>query len=111
MITTATILPMIDDWLSTRPNAYFGSSYGADLQSFLLKPLSAPVADQFLAKMKLDIPVLAGLSDDQLSIQTEDVGFEKKIVHLVLGEISINLNKVADQQQQAVGDTFDVDAG
>lgn len=110
MITTATVYPMVIHWLNTRPNGYFGDPYGADLNAFLLKPLSAPVADAFLNKMKRDIPVTADLTDDQLSIQSENVGFERKIVHLVLGDISINLNQVADQQQNT-GETFDVDAG
>lgn len=55
MIDTSKILAMIDHWLSTEMHAYFGSDYGADLNSLLLTPLDSPVADRFISKMKKDI--------------------------------------------------------
>ena len=109
-IRTQDILPMIEHWLKTPVNGYYGSGYGADLASLLLRPLSEPIADSFLAKLKRDIPVLARLSADQLSIVTGDIGFEQKQIYLQLGQVAINLNNIADQQR-TTGETFDVEAG
>lgn len=109
-IRTQDILPMIEHWLKTPVNSYYGSGYGADLASLLLRPLSAPIADSFLEKLKRDIPILARLSANQLSIVTDDIGFEQKQIYLQLDQVAINLNKIADQQN-AAGETFDVEAG
>ena len=109
-IRTQDILPMIEDWLRTPVHTHFGSSYGADLASLLLRQLSAPIADEFLAKLKRDVPILAELSADQLSLVSENIGFEQKQIYLQLGQVAINLNDIADQQS-AAGETFDVEAG
>lgn len=108
-ITTQDLLPMLEDWLLTPVNGYFGSGYGADLASLLLRPLSAPIADEFLNKLKRDIPIFGQLSASDLSIESDDIGFETKQIYLRLNDIAINLNKVADQIS-ATGETFDVDA-
>lgn len=107
-ISGGDILDMITHWLNTPVNGYFGSGYGADLASLLLRPQSQPVADKFLEKLRRDVPIVADLKDSQLSIQSENVGFEKKIIYLVIGKISINLNEVSERV--AAGETFDVDA-
>ena len=99
---------MVAHWLQTPVNGYFGSGYGADLASLLLRPLSEPIADEFLNKLRRDVPIVAELTDDQLSIQSENVGFERKVIYLTIGRISINLNEVSERV--AAGETFDVDA-
>ena len=109
-IRTQDILPMIEHWLKTPVNGYYGSGYGADLASLLLRPLSTPIADDFLAKLKRDIPILAELSADQLSIISQNIGFEQQQLYLRLGQVAINLNDIADQQR-TTGETFDVEAG
>jgi hypothetical protein len=108
-IQAADIQAMIAHWLSTPVNGYFGSGYGADLASLLLRPLSAPIADEFLDKLRRDVPIVAQLDSNQLSLQSETVGFERKIIYLQIGRALINLNKVSEQI--AAGETFDVDAG
>ena len=58
-ITGLNVQNMISDWLATPTNGYLGSSYGQDLPSLLQQPLSAGVgADAFLAKLKVDVPIL-----------------------------------------------------
>lgn len=110
MIDGARIGRMIEHWLTTPANGYFGSSYGADLASLLLKPLSRPVGDQFIAKLKTDVPILASLSSDQLELYSRDEGFERKIIYLRIADVKINLNQVYDQMQ-AGGETVDANAG
>lgn len=40
---------------------YVGSNYGHDAKSLLQKPASSTVANDFIQKLKSDIPVLAAL--------------------------------------------------
>jgi len=109
LITPEIIVPMILDWFSTPPNSYFGSSYGYILNKFLLQPLSTPLADALLNKLKTDIPVLAMLSSNELYIVSSDNGFEQKVISLVLGnDISINLNDL--NSRITSGGTFNANA-
>lgn len=110
MITAQHVIQMINHWLKTPPNGYVGSSYGADLNSLLLKALTSNVADAFIAKMKQDLPLLQTLNSEQLALYSESEGFETTRIYLRVGDININLNKVNDQRQQPNGETFDVNA-
>ncbi|MEY2864247.1 MAG: hypothetical protein RLY58_1954 [Pseudomonadota bacterium] len=111
MINGQDIIRMVTDWLSTPVSAYFGSDYGCDLESLLLKAQSAPVADAFIAKLKRDIPVLSSLSQDQLSLYASNEGHERKRIYLGIGVINLDLNAINDKRKTATGDTFNVDAG
>ena len=110
MILPEHIIAMLNHWLQTPVNGYFGSSYGADLASLLLRPLSRPLGDQFIAKLKQDIPILNELSSDQLELYSSNEGFERKIIYLRIADVKINLNQVA-AQMQAGGETVDANAG
>ncbi|WP_296405413.1 hypothetical protein [Psychrobacter sp.] len=92
MITAENIKAMIHHWLNTPPNGYFSQSYGADAKALLLKELSAEVADSFIDKLRLDIPLIGRLNDNQLSISTQPVGFDQLNVFLSIGDIDIRLN-------------------
>jgi hypothetical protein len=103
MITTQKITNMLEHWLSLEAYSIFGSSYGADTSQLLLTPLSAPVANEFIAKMKRDIPILNQLSSDQLSIQSQTEGFEVRRIYIQFGEILIDLgaprtNQLSDSE-------------
>lgn len=112
MIVTKHIIDMINDWLGTPPNAYFGSDYGCDINSLFLKPLGSIVANNFIDKMRKDLPILNMLNNDQLSLYTQPEGFETTIIFLQIGDVAINLNDVNDQRQtQQTGETFNVLAG
>lgn len=93
MITAEHIRQMITHWLDTPPNGYFAQSYGADAKAMLLKELSADVADEFLSKLRADIPIINTLDEDQLSISIETVGFDTINVILSIGGIDIQLNE------------------
>ena len=111
MIDYPKIMAMIEHWLESEINGYFGSDYGPDFNSILLAPLSAPVANNFIENMKSDIPILKQLSADQLQLWSQDEGFETKVIYLRVGnQIAINLNQVRDMQLSRNGETYDVDA-
>lgn len=93
MITAEHIRQMIIHWLDTPPNGYFAQGYGADAKAMLLKELSADVADEFLSKLRADIPIINTLDEDQLSISIETVGFDTINVVLSIGSIDIQLNE------------------
>lgn len=109
MIDAEKITNMVGHWLSTPPNGYFGQGYGSDTKSLLLRELSANTADQLLAQLRQQIPILNQLNDDQLSIHEETSGFDTKLIYLSIGNISIlldddNANNTADQ------DYYDISA-
>lgn len=60
-ITGDNVQDMVSDWLQTPVNAYLGSSYGQDLKRVLHNPMATPMADQQLAKLRGDVPVLQAL--------------------------------------------------
>lgn len=82
------VLSMIEHWLSTPPNAYFGLDYGADLNGFLLVAMSEHDANQFIAKLKRDIPLLA---DVDINLFAEEIAVDKKRMYLQVGEVMIDL--------------------
>ena len=88
----STIRDMVNHWLNTPPNGYFGQGYGSDTRSLLLRELSANSADQLLAQLRQQIPILNQLNDDQLSIHEEISGFVTKRIYLSIGNIDILLD-------------------
>lgn len=92
-IEISNIVNMIEHWLSTPPNGYFGQSYGADVRSMLLRELSADNADNLLKKLRLDIPLLNRLGDNQLSVTTLEADFDKLYVYLNVGGFNIELGE------------------
>lgn len=111
MINRSEILGMIDHWLRTPPNGYVGSSYGAPLEELLLYSQSTNIADNFINKMKSDLPILSQLNSTQFSIYTEEIGFEKKIVYFQVGTIAINLTQVSQDSLASSGETYNANAG
>ena len=109
MIDEQLVKGMIEHWLTTPPNSYYGLSYGADIMPLLMQPLSMLVADSFMAKMKTDIPVLQKLSADALSLRAENIGFDKKMIYIQLGTILIEMGE-SIQTETTTGGTFDANA-
>lgn len=93
MIDADKIKAMVNHWLDTPPNGYFGQSYGADVRNMLLRELSSDNADNLLKKLRRDIPLLAQFDDSQLSISTETHDFDKLYVYLFIGNIAIDLGE------------------
>ncbi len=96
MILPEHVVAMLNHWLQTPVNGYFGSSYGADLNSLLLRPLSTPTADIFIQKLKRDVPIL---NDLDLGISSSNTGFERKQIYLTIG--TKNLINLSQVQQRA----------
>lgn len=108
MIDGDKIKAMIEHWLSTPPNGYFAQSYGADVRNLLLRDLSSANADKLLKKLRRDIPLMDQLDDSQLSIGTEQIGFDQLHVYLIVGNINIKLGE--SKPQTADQDFYDVRA-
>lgn len=109
MIDQTRVAKMIEHWLGTPPNGYYGLSYGADIMPLLMQPLSKPVADQFMQKMKQDIPVLEKLSANTLSLFSENIAFEQKRIYIQLGQIAIEVG-VSTSTGTTTGGAFDANA-
>lgn len=108
MIDAAKIKVMVEHWLNTPPNGYFGQSYGADVRNMLLRELSSDNADNLLKKLRQDIPLIDQLDDSQLSIDTETRDFDKLYVYLFIGNIAIDLGEAKTENSDQ--DYYDVRA-
>lgn len=78
------IFGQIDHWFKTPQNSYLGSNYGVDLYQYLHKPMTSQFANDIIAKMRQDIPVLQGVDDADLSIYAQDESFDTKVIHVVV---------------------------
>lgn len=86
-ISKKDIIDMIQHWLATPPNGYLGDGYGADLKSLLQSPMTYGIADALLAKMRIDIPLVAALPSSALNVYAVDEGPDKRIIYIdVAGE-------------------------
>lgn len=59
---------MITHWLSTPANGYLGSDYGQDTKGLLQQPQSPSMADQYVSKLKQDIPLLQTLPSGAVNL-------------------------------------------
>lgn len=67
-ITSTDILEMVRHWLHTPINGYLGSGYGQDIKSLLQLPHSDSAADDYLEKLKNDVPILKALPEGSVNI-------------------------------------------
>lgn len=82
-ITPEDISAMVRHWLETPPEGYLGSPYGSNVKSLLQRPMSDQVAmNDFLNKMRTDLPVLGVLPAGAVSAWMEPVGADKVVLHI-----------------------------
>lgn len=108
MIDGPKIKAMVEHWLKTPPNGYFGQGYGADVRNMLLRELSSDNADALIKKLRRDIPLIAQLDDSQVSISTATRGHDQVYVYLFIGNITIDLSE--SNTQTSNQDYYDVRA-
>ena len=77
-ITGNDLQGMISHWLSTPPNGYLGSSYGAPLKDMLQTPMKTGLADSLLAKLRMDVPLAGALPSSALNMFYVDNGPDKR---------------------------------
>lgn len=58
-----TIHGMIEHWLHTPAESYLGSNYGNNIKDALMLAMQDGAADEFIAKMRRDIPILEYVQD------------------------------------------------
>lgn len=80
------IATQLAHWLNCPANGYLGSDYGIDLKQYLQKPMSTFAANQIIAKMKADIPILSMLPDNAINIFVENSGDDGKHIYIQVAE-------------------------
>jgi hypothetical protein len=86
-ITKNDLIDMIRHWLNTPTGGYLGSGYGADVKAMLQSPMRTGIADSFLAKMRVDIPLVAALPASAINVYAVDEGPDKRTIFIdVAGE-------------------------
>lgn len=96
VVTSQELQGMVSHWLSTPPNGYFGSSYGADLFALLQSPMSMGLADALIEKLRTDVPIIGALPAGSVNIYVSDVSNDEKSIFIeVLDQlISIDTTKL-----------------
>lgn len=72
------IQEMVSHWLGTPVNGYLGSDYGSDIKAMLQNPMAAGLADEFIGKMRTDVPVLGLLPPGATNLYFRDDGLETR---------------------------------
>jgi hypothetical protein len=85
------LFQMIAHWAATRPYSYYGSTYGAPTEEMLQKPLSSPIADSYLAKMREDIPVIGMLPSGTINLYAQNNGMERKDIIIEINGSTVSL--------------------
>jgi len=96
MLNTDLLFRMIAHWVGTQPNKYYGSTYGAPTEDLLQKPLSSPIADAYLAKMREDIPVIAALPPGTINMYTDNDGLDRKTIYIDINGSYVSLADLGD---------------
>lgn len=99
-LNTDLLFHMIAHWWATKPNSYYGSTYGNPADDLLQKPLSTPLADYFLAKLFTDIPVLAALPQGTVNIYMTSEGVDIRNAHI---EVNGQMLELADLTEVSRG--------
>ncbi len=74
-LTHTDIQDMAYHWLNTPVCGYLGSDYGSDPKALLQQPNEAGLADGFIHKLIVDVPVLEVGSVDIFSLPVDSDGF------------------------------------
>lgn len=67
-ITPQDLEKMVLHWLNTPAGSYLGSSYGSNIKNTLQRPASNTDADEVLAKLRRDIPLLDALPAGSVNV-------------------------------------------
>lgn len=94
MISAEEITEMVKHWLNTPVNSYLGSSYGFDKYAVLFQPLSMAGADEMIAKLKRDVPVLMLLPSSAINLFSIPVAKDKQMIFLSVGDVQFNLSEM-----------------
>lgn len=84
-ITQKDINEMILHWLHTPIGTYLGSEYGFDKHSLLYTPLTMSKADEMIAKLKRDIPILSLLDNGAINFFSIPIPPDKTMIFLQVG--------------------------
>jgi len=81
---------MVTHHLACPPEGYLGSPYGSDLRSMLQTPDASSAGDDFIAKMREDLPVIDLVPDGQINVYYRDRGVDKRHILIdVQGQVFV----------------------
>lgn len=81
-ITASDLQGMISHWVNTPPNGYLGSGYGAPTKDMLQMPQKTGLADAFLAKLRVDVPLAGALPAGAVNMYAVDEGPDKRSFYI-----------------------------
>lgn len=91
-ITQEEILSMVQHWLNTPVNSYLGSDYGFDKHALLFQPLTMAKADEMIAKLRKDVPVLSVLPVDAINLYWFPIPPSDVKIFLQIGDLQLDIH-------------------
>lgn len=90
-ISQADIDEMIRHWLHTPTGDYLGSDYGFDKHALLFQPLTTAKADEMLAKLRRDVPILSMLDQNAVNFYAIPIPPDKLAIFLQVGDSTFEI--------------------
>lgn len=81
-ITPTELQGMVSHWAATPPNGYLGSSYGADTRAMLQNPMKTGLADSYLNKLRIDVPLVGALPPAAVNMYAQGEGVDKRTIFI-----------------------------
>jgi hypothetical protein len=96
-LTAKDLQGMVSHWLGCPPNGYLGSGYGSSVQDLLQAPLGGPEADQLIAKLRADLPVVGALPESAVNVWPERSGPDKLSLYLQIGSAAVPIGAAVEE--------------
>ena len=85
------VVGMTNHWIETPMNGYLGSSYGQNIKSYLQQPQTDVVANNFIQKLRHDVPILEILPSNAVSLFAVPSGIDRSEVFLNVSGQNYNI--------------------
>lgn len=75
-LTPDQIIAMVDHWLRVPVGGILGSDYGSNLYDYLHRPLAEMRLEEWVDKMRFDLPILTMLPDEAVQVAYDTDGVQ-----------------------------------
>ena len=74
------VASMTQHWLGCQAGAYLGQDYGNDVKALLQTPLAAGLANDTIAKLRADIPLIGASGPNEVNVYALQTGIDSMAV-------------------------------
>lgn len=82
---------MVEHCVGTPVGGYLGSDYGVDLKALLQTPMASGLADDLIAKIRADVPLLTQAPPGAINVYSQQIDIDQMAILLEVAGQSIDL--------------------